>query len=74
METKLARISQMSRESRFVHRIEMILFKWLNRRSQRRSYTWENFREMRKNYPLAKKDARWDLWGTDFARGLSTRL
>lgn len=28
------------------------LFKWLNRRSQKRSYTWEGFRERLKNFPL----------------------
>ena len=49
--------------SRFVLRIEMILFKWLNRRSQRRSYTWENFREMRKNYPLAKPRIYVSIYG-----------
>jgi group II intron reverse transcriptase/maturase len=29
--------------SYFVHRAEHILFKWLNRKSQRRSYTWDTF-------------------------------
>jgi group II intron reverse transcriptase/maturase len=29
--------------SYFVHRAERILFKWLNRKSQRRSYTWDSF-------------------------------
>ena len=27
----------------FVHRAERILFKWLNRKSQRRAYTWAKF-------------------------------
>jgi hypothetical protein len=27
----------------FVHRVERILFKWLNRKSQRRAYTWSTF-------------------------------
>ena len=27
----------------YVHRTERILFKWLNRKSQRRSYTWDQF-------------------------------
>jgi RNA-directed DNA polymerase len=27
----------------YVHRTEQILFKWLNRKSQRRAYTWESF-------------------------------
>ena len=29
------------------------LFYWLNRRSQRKSYTWEQFNQMLKTYPLA---------------------
>ena len=49
--------------SRFVYRIEMTLFKWLNRRSQRRSYTWETFRELRKNYPLAKPHIYVSIYG-----------
>ena len=28
------------------------LFKWLNRRSQKRSYNWEGFKERLKNFPL----------------------
>lgn len=31
------------------------LFKWLNRRSQMRSYTWEGFNERIKNFPLMPK-------------------
>ncbi len=31
-----------------------ILFKWLNRRSQRKSYTWEEFLEMTKKYNIPK--------------------
>ena len=38
----------------FYERIREILFYWLNRRSQRRSYTWEGYIEMLKCYPLAK--------------------
>ena len=30
------------------------LFKWLNRRSQKRSYTWEGFRERLENLPLGE--------------------
>lgn len=28
----------------FVYKVEVILFKWLNRRSQRKSFTWEKFK------------------------------
>ncbi len=40
----------------FVHKTEHILFKWLNRRSQRKSFNWEQFQEflIRINFPGAK--------------------
>lgn len=31
----------------------LMLYRMMNRRSQKRSYNWEGFRMMRKNYPLA---------------------
>jgi len=31
-----------------------LLFKWLNRRSQRRSYTWEGFNEMFKHFGISR--------------------
>lgn len=37
---------------KFRYQVEKDLFFWLNRRSQRKSYTWEGFREMQKIYPL----------------------
>ncbi|MCD7956781.1 MAG: group II intron reverse transcriptase/maturase [Lachnospiraceae bacterium] len=40
--------------SSFRFRVERSLFKWLNRRSQKRSYNWEKFNQMLKAYPLAK--------------------
>ena len=39
--------------ARFRHEVEKSLFYWLNRRSQKRSYTWEDFRRMQQEYPLA---------------------
>jgi group II intron reverse transcriptase/maturase len=39
---------------KFFNTLEIMLKKWLNRRSQRRSYTWEGFSEMIKQYPLLK--------------------
>lgn len=36
----------------FRYKARRILFKWLNRRSQRRSYSWEGFDRMEKYYPL----------------------
>ena len=35
-------------------KIERMLFYWLNRRSQKKSYTWEGFNELLKRFPLAK--------------------
>lgn len=36
---------------RFMHRAIRILFKWLNRRSQRTSFTWEKFQQFRQEFP-----------------------
>jgi RNA-directed DNA polymerase len=36
----------------FRYKARRILFKWLNRRSQRKSYTWEGFSQMEEIYPL----------------------
>lgn len=38
----------------FRNRVTKSLFYWLNRRSQKKSYTWEGFNEMLKVYPLVK--------------------
>ena len=36
----------------FKEKIEYLLFKWLNRRSQRKSFTWDKFRLFLNKYPL----------------------
>lgn len=36
----------------FYHEAVKSLYKWLNRRSQKRSYDWEGFKERIKNFPL----------------------
>ena len=38
----------------FRYRVERSLFYWLNRRSQKVSYTWKAFNDMLKVYPLAR--------------------
>ena len=38
----------------FHYRVQQMLFYWLNKRSQRKSYTWETFNDMLKVYPLVK--------------------
>ncbi len=47
----------------FVYRIRWILFKWLNRRSQRRSYNWASFTELLKCFPLAKPRIYVSIYG-----------
>mgnify|MGYP000855213382 CR=1 FL=1 len=39
---------------RFYYEVEKLLYKWLNRRSQRNSYNFDKFRMMLKYYPLEK--------------------
>jgi RNA-directed DNA polymerase len=38
--------------SNFKDKIEYLLFKWLNRRSQRKSFTWDKFRLFLNKFPL----------------------
>ena len=42
--------------SKFIYHAKRILFKWLNRRSQRKSFTWEKFKLFltKMNFPKAK--------------------
>ena len=49
--------------SSFVYRIDRILFKWLNRRSQKRSYTWDSYGELKKEFPLAKPRIYVNIYG-----------
>jgi group II intron reverse transcriptase/maturase len=39
---------------RFERGVQRLIFKWLNRRSQRRSFTWESFRRYSKRHPLPR--------------------
>ena len=47
----------------FVHRIRRLLFKWLNRRSQRRSFNWSNFEDLLRDFPLAKPRIYVSIYG-----------
>ena len=38
--------------NKFQDKIQYLLFKWLNRRSQRKSFTWDKFRLFLHRYPL----------------------
>lgn len=40
--------------NRFAYAVEKMWFKWLNRRSQRKSFNWEEFQGVLKRYPLPK--------------------
>ena len=48
---------------RFVDRIKKSLFKWLNRRSQRRSFNWDNFKDLMKDFPLARPKIYVSIYG-----------
>lgn len=39
---------------RMLNKVENMLFYWLNRRSQKRSYKWDEFKELLKHFPLAQ--------------------
>ena len=54
----------LARFARVVHRL---VFKWLNRRSQRRSFTWERFCRYMRRFPLPRPRPLVQLnpvWGT----------
>ncbi len=53
---------------RYKEQIERLLFKWLNRRSQRKSFGWDKFQKMLRKYPLPRPkiavnifDMRWEI-------------
>jgi group II intron reverse transcriptase/maturase len=47
--------------STYLHHVRRILFKWLNRKSQRRSYTWEGYLQALKWVGWPKPNIRKDL-------------
>jgi hypothetical protein len=49
--------------SKFVYQAVRILYKWLNRRSQRRSFTWEKFRGYVETNPLPRIVVYHSLYG-----------
>lgn len=46
----------------FRYKIIRALFKWLNRRSQRKSYNWKGFNQMLESYPIADAHIRVDIY------------
>lgn len=47
----------------FYYTVSKRLFYWLNRRSQKRSYSWEGFNEMLKVYPLKRPRIYVNIYG-----------
>jgi RNA-directed DNA polymerase len=47
---------------RFYRAATRLLYKWLNRRSQRRSYTWTEFKELLQHFPLPLPHVRVHLF------------
>lgn len=47
---------------KFLRAAEEILFKWLNRRSQRRSFDWNKFKLFQKKHPIPKATVRHRLF------------
>ena len=47
----------------FLFETQRLLFKWLNRRSQKTSYTWEGFNELLKVFPLARPRIHVNIYG-----------
>jgi group II intron reverse transcriptase/maturase len=47
--------------SSYVHHATRILFKWINRKSQRPSYTWKGFEQVLKRYKWPRPNVRKDL-------------
>ena len=48
----------------FYYKVRCSLFYWLNRRSQKISYTWKAFNDMLKVYPLTKPRIYVSIYGT----------
>lgn len=46
----------------FRYRTVMLLFKWLNKRSQRRSYNWDEFNMLLSYCPIVKPVKYWDVY------------
>ena len=48
---------------KFRNRVIRILFFWMNRRSQRKSYTWEGFNQFLKHNPIARPKIYLSIYG-----------
>ena len=48
----------------FCFKVRRSLFFWLNRRSQKKSYSWEGFNDLLREYPLAKPKIYVSIYGS----------
>ena len=48
----------------FYYRTERIAYKWLNRRSQKKSFNWESFRRYLERYPLPRPELKFQIYNT----------
>lgn len=48
--------------SDFLYRVRRMLFYWLNRRSQMKSYTWSQFADLMKDFPLHPPKVRFSIY------------
>jgi len=48
----------------YLYETQKMLFKWLNRRSQKRSYTWDGFNQLCKVFPLARPRIYFNMYGS----------
>ena len=48
---------------RFRRKVEKMLFYWLNRRSQKSSYTWKGYRELLKVFPIIQPRIYVSIYG-----------
>ena len=48
---------------RFRQKVEKMLFYWLNRRSQKSSYTWKGYRELLKVFPIIQPRIYVSIYG-----------
>ncbi|UCZ51843.1 group II intron reverse transcriptase/maturase [Bacillus shivajii] len=46
----------------FVYHIRLLLFKWMNRRSQRKSFTWDKFNLFMNKFPLPSPRKKVDIY------------
>ena len=49
--------------NRYLYQVISMIFKWLNRRSQRKSYKWEGFKDLLRIFPIAHPHISVNIYG-----------